>query len=64
MSSSPHFDNKKKHFICYDTKIIKFRAKDSEIMVTLLCLGNMSKDFSIETIKKTELNVFMRHSLY
>ena len=25
-------------------------------MATPLCLGNMSKDFSIETIKKTELN--------
>ena len=34
------------------TKIIKFKA-DSEINAILLCLGNASKDFSVDNVKKT-----------
>ena len=51
-----HYNGGNSCLFVNDTKIIKFRAKDSEIMATPLCLGNMPKDFSIETIKKTELN--------
>ena len=29
-------------------EIIKFKAKDSEIVATLLCLRNISKDFSVD----------------
>ena len=35
------------------TEIIKFKAKDSEIVATPLCLRNISKDFSVENMKKT-----------
>ena len=38
------------------TEIIKFKAKDCEIVAYPLCLGNISKDFSIINIKKTGLN--------
>ena len=31
----------------------KFKAKDSEIVATLLCLGNISKDLSVDNMKKT-----------
>ena len=34
------------------TEIIKFKAKDSEIIPNPLCLGNISKDFSLANIKK------------
>ena len=34
-------------------KIIKFKAKDSEIVVTPSCLGNISKDWIIDNMKKT-----------
>ena len=34
------------------TDIIKFKAKDSESGVNSLCLGNISKDFSIDNMKK------------
>ena len=37
------------------TEIIKFKAKDSEIVATPLCLGNISKDFSVDNMKKTGL---------
>ena len=35
--------------------IYKFKAKDSEINVASLCLGNVSKDFSAVNMKKTRL---------
>ena len=43
----------------YGTKIHKFEAKDSEIVATALCLGNVSKDWSKDYIKKTELNGYV-----
>ena len=42
------FDNSK--------EVHKFKAKDSEIVATPLCLGNISKDWSVDNMKKTELN--------
>ena len=36
-----------------DTEISKFKAKDSEILVGPICLENISKDFSIDNMKKT-----------
>ena len=40
-------------------EIIKFNAKDSEIVASPLCLGNISKDFSVDNIKKTGLNGYV-----
>ena len=37
------------------TKIYQFRAKCSEIKDCALCLGNISKDFTINNLKKTGL---------
>ena len=34
------------------TEIIKFKAKDSEIVPRPLCLGNISKDWSTANMKK------------
>ena len=34
-------------------EIYKFKAKDSEIEPTPLCLGNISKDWSIDNMKRT-----------
>ena len=34
-------------------EIIKFKAKDSEIVPTPLCLGNNSKDCSVDNVKIT-----------
>ena len=36
-------------------EIYKFKAEDSEIVAAPLCLGNISKDWSIDNIKKTRL---------
>ena len=34
------------------TKVYQFKAKDSEIKDYALCLGNVSKDFTINNMKK------------
>ena len=36
-----------------------FKAKDSETVATPLCLGNISKDWSVDNIKKTGLNGYV-----
>ena len=38
------------------TEIVKFKAKVSAIVATPLCLGNISKDSSVNDMKKTGLN--------
>ena len=40
-------------------KIVKFKAKDSEIVASPLCLGNISKDWSADNMKKTGLNGYV-----
>ena len=40
-------------------KIIKFKATDSGIVPYQLCLGNISKDFSVDNMKKTGLNGYV-----
>ena len=34
------------------TEIYKFKAKDAEIVASPLCLGNISKHWSIDNVKK------------
>ena len=41
------------------TEIHRFKAKDSGIVATPLCLGNISKDFSVDNMKKTGLNGYV-----
>ena len=37
----------------------KYKVKVSEIVATLLCLGNVSKYWSVDNIKKTGLNGYV-----
>ena len=41
------------HLSVNGTKIYKFKAKDSEIVPSPLCLGNISKDWSVDNMKRT-----------
>ena len=52
---SLHYIGANSYLFVNGTEIIKFKAKDFEIAATPLCLGNISKDFSIENMKKTGL---------
>ena len=38
------------HLFVNGKEIIKFKAKDSEIVATPLCLGSVSKDWSVDDI--------------
>ena len=41
------------------TEIYKFKTNDSEIVAAPLCLGNISKDWSIDNMKKTGFNGYV-----
>ena len=41
------------------TEITKFKAKDSEITPYELCLGNISKDWSVDNMKKTGIKGYV-----
>ena len=40
-------------------EVVKFKGKDSEIVASPLCLGNISKDWSVDNVKKTGLNGYV-----
>ena len=40
-------------------EIYKFKAKDSEIVASPLCLGNISKDWSVDNMKKARFNGYV-----
>ena len=48
---SLHFNGANSLFV-NGVEVIKFKAKDSEIIPNLLYLGNLSKDFSASNMKK------------
>ena len=52
---SLHYNGANSYLFVNRTEIIKFKAKHSEIVATPLCLGNISKKFSVDNIKKTGL---------
>ena len=52
---SLHFNGDNSYLFVNGKEIIKFKAKDSKIVPNTLCLGNISEDFSVENMKKTEL---------
>ena len=41
------------------TEIHRFTAKDSEIVATPSCLGNISKDLSVDNMNKTGFNGYV-----
>ena len=56
---SLHFNGQNGYLFVNSTEIIKFKEKDSEILITPLCLGNISKDWSVDNIKKTGLKGYV-----
>ena len=41
------------------TEIYKFKAKDSELVASPLCLGSIAKNWSVDNIKKTGFNRYV-----
>ena len=56
---SLHYNGANSYLFVNGTEIIKFKAKDSEIVAYPLCLGNISKDFSVDNMNKTGLNGYV-----
>ena len=56
---SLHYDGANSYLFVNGTEIYKFKAKDPEIVAVLLCLGNISKDWSVGNMKKTGFNGYV-----
>ena len=52
---SLHYNGSNSFLFVNATKIFQFKAKDSKINDYTLCLGNISKDFTINDMKKAGL---------
>ena len=56
---SLHYNGGNSQLFVNGTEIIKFKGKDSEIVASPLCLGNISKDWSTDNMKKTGLTGYV-----
>ena len=56
---SLHYNGANSYLFVNGTEIYKFKAKDSEIVASPLCLGNISKDWSTDNMKKTCCNGYV-----
>ena len=54
-----HYNGTNIYLFLKSIEIIKLKAKDSEIVAYPLYLGNISKDFSVDNMKKTGLNGYV-----
>ena len=52
-----HYNGGNSYLFVNGTKICKFKVKDSAIVASPLCLGNISKDWSTDNMKKLGLLV-------
>ena len=50
---SLHYNGANSYLFVNGIEIIKFKAKNSNIVTNLLCLGNISKDWSVDNMKRT-----------
>ena len=49
-----HYNEANSYLLVNGTEIIKFKTKDSGIVATPLCLGNISKDFLVDNMKRLD----------
>ena len=54
-----HYNGANSYLFVNGKEIHKFKAKDSEIVATPLCLENISKDWSVDDMKNTRLNGYV-----
>ena len=53
---SLHYNGSNSYLFVNGTEIVKLKAKDCKIVALPLCLGNISKEFSVDNMIKTGLN--------
>ena len=56
---SLHYNGANSYLFVNGVEIIKFKAKDSNILATPLCLGNISTDWSVDNMKDAGLNGYV-----
>ena len=56
---SLHYNGENSYLFVNGTEIYKLKAKDSEIVASLLCLRNISKDWSTNNMKRTGFNGYI-----
>ena len=54
-----HYNRANSYLFVNGPEIYKFKAKDSEIAASSLCLGNISKDWLVDNMKRTGLNGYV-----
>ena len=54
-----HYNGANSYLFVNAKETINFKAKDSEIVGSPLCLGNISKDWLTDNMKKTGLNGYV-----
>ena len=54
-----HYNRANSYLFVNGAEIYKFKAKDFEIVATPLCLGHISKDWSVDNMKNTGLNGYV-----
>ena len=54
-----HCNDGNSYLFVNGTEIINFKAKDSAIVASTLCSGNISKDWSTDNMKKTGLTGYV-----
>ena len=56
---SLHYNGANSYLFVSVTEIYKFKPKDSEIVATPLCLGNMAKDWSADNMEKPRFTGYL-----
>ena len=56
---SLHYNGSNSYLFVNGKEIHKLKTKDSEIIAAPICLGNISRDFSANNMKKTGLNGYV-----
>ena len=56
---SLHYNGINSCLFVYGQEIRKFKSKDSEIVATPLCLGNISNDWAVDKMKKTRSDAYV-----
>ena len=56
---SLHYNGANSYLFINGAEIYKFKAKDSEIVASPLCLGNISKDWSVDNMEKPGFNGYV-----
>ena len=54
-----HYHGANSYLFVNGTEIIKFKAKDSKIVARPLCLGNISKDWSTDNMRKSSFTGYV-----